>query len=328
MDENTIDSEMLVFDGGAVKSLGDGRIGGYGVLFTKDTDLQGDRFSKTTDFDLEGRVSVPVLWAHGADPVLKTTKLARANYRVDDAGIWFEMKLEERGQYEKFVQQMKKLSQMEKLGFSTGSAPHLVKRKDIGGGIFDIEEWPIVELSLTHRPVEPRTSAMALKSLDQGLSIEAMVKSLEEEEENQFTLDDGARALKAWLEPAASLKELSARSQLAEAAVLEAIRHNQVVGNELIDHVGRVTSKVKFRFEKDGVIPSSMIKHVESMLQLLEKDDHLKSVIRSELESLQRLDRTVKSQQRAMDERARMALWEYCRTTGTTPEELEDARTN
>jgi hypothetical protein len=29
-----------------------------------------------------------------------------------------------------------------------------------------------------------------------------------------------------------------------------------------------------------------------------------------------------------MDERARMALWEYCRTSGTAPEELEDVRTN
>src|SRR5687768_3905506 len=97
-DERSADLEMLVFDGGAVKSLGGGRVGGYGILFTtaKDPDLQGDFFTKATDFELEDRNSVPVFWAHGADPALKQQKLGRASYRVDDAGIWFETKINER----------------------------------------------------------------------------------------------------------------------------------------------------------------------------------------------------------------------------------------
>lgn len=35
--------ETLAYYGGAVKALGGGKIAGYGVLFTSDPDLQGER---------------------------------------------------------------------------------------------------------------------------------------------------------------------------------------------------------------------------------------------------------------------------------------------
>src|SRR5689334_21036981 len=60
--KSLMDDELnaLVFYGGAVKALGDGRVGGYGVLFTSadDPDLQGDFFTKSTDLELGGRESL------------------------------------------------------------------------------------------------------------------------------------------------------------------------------------------------------------------------------------------------------------------------------
>ena len=38
--------ETLAFYGGAVKALGGGKIAGYGVLFTKEADLQNERFTR------------------------------------------------------------------------------------------------------------------------------------------------------------------------------------------------------------------------------------------------------------------------------------------
>ena len=45
------------------------------------------------------------------------------------------------------------------MGYSTGSAPHLVKKKSFENGTNEITKWDIVELSITHTPAEPRTYA-------------------------------------------------------------------------------------------------------------------------------------------------------------------------
>ena len=50
------------------------------------------------------------------------------------------------------------------LGWSSGSTPHMVLPYKAADGHFG--RWPIVEISLTPAPYEPRTSAVALKSLD------------------------------------------------------------------------------------------------------------------------------------------------------------------
>ena len=53
--------DNLVYYGGAVKVLGDGRVGGYLVRFSDDKspDLEGDFFSPATDLGVESGSKLP-----------------------------------------------------------------------------------------------------------------------------------------------------------------------------------------------------------------------------------------------------------------------------
>lgn len=152
--------DILIASGAAVKALGNGRVGGYLVRFSSanEPDLTGDYFTSETDFDIEGRKSVPVLYHHGLDDTLKKRRLGRAELRVDDAGVWMEAQLSMRDDYEKAVYA---LIEQGRLGLSSGSATHLVEKEADG----KITGWPIVEASITATPAEPRTRVFPLKSL-------------------------------------------------------------------------------------------------------------------------------------------------------------------
>lgn len=162
----------------AVKSLGNDRIGGYAVMFgdATATDLTGDYFTKSTDFWLdEIGDKIPMLYHHSiesatkSDPVIGSWDVRR----VDDVGVWVEGQLKRRHRYNKAVQQ---LVDAGALGLSSGSAPNLVLKSKKLGGATEITRWPIVEVSLTPEPAEPRmTPVAALKSLyaDAGLDLPA-----------------------------------------------------------------------------------------------------------------------------------------------------------
>lgn len=158
MDEIT---ETLIFHGGAVKALGDGRIGGYLVRFTgpDDPDLEGDYFDAQTDFG--GATRSTVYYQHGLDRTLKTRKLGLADLRTDEFGVWAETQLELRDEYEKFIYG---LAEAGKMGWSSGTASHLVEREPIGKA-WHIKHWPLgLDASLTPTPAEPRNAALPLKS--------------------------------------------------------------------------------------------------------------------------------------------------------------------
>lgn len=160
-----IDTEKaLVFFGGAVKALGDGRIGGQLVRQTKrgDYDLTGDRFTDATDYG--PYTDVPVFYNHAQDPVIGKRILATARLSKNDAGVWAETQLLMRDEYEREIY---KLAEAGRLGWSSGTAAHLVERAPEGKG-FAIKAWPIVEASLTPTPAEPRNSAVTLKSWISG----------------------------------------------------------------------------------------------------------------------------------------------------------------
>lgn len=158
--------ETLIVFGSELKALGDNRFGGYLVVFgdpTK-TDLQGEYFDANTDFgiDWDESTKVPVYFNHGADPVFKKRKLGRANLRIDNAGIWSEVILSERDEYEKALVS---LARKGVFGLSSGSAGHLIEREPRGSATY-IKSWPIVEASITHTPAEWRTQVIPLKSIE------------------------------------------------------------------------------------------------------------------------------------------------------------------
>lgn len=162
----------------AVKSLGDDRIGGYAVLFgdATFTDLTGDYFTKSTDFWLnEIGPNRPMLYHHALESATKSDPVVGIwdTLRVDDLGVWAEGQLKRAHRYKKAVKQ---LVDAGALGLSSGSAPNLVLKSKKLGGATEIQRWPILEVSLTPEPAEPRmTPVAALKSLyaDAGLDLPA-----------------------------------------------------------------------------------------------------------------------------------------------------------
>jgi phage head maturation protease len=162
----------------AVKALGDDRIGGYAVLFgdATATDLTGDYFTKSTEFWFEEfGEKRPMLYQHAVfDPATKSDPVVGTwdTFRVDDIGVWTEGQLKKAHKYKQAIQQ---LVDAGVLGLSSGSAPNLVlkSRKQRAN---EITRWPILEVSLTPEPAEPRmTPVTAIKSYfaDAGLDLPA-----------------------------------------------------------------------------------------------------------------------------------------------------------
>jgi phage head maturation protease len=123
------ESETLVGYGSEVKALGDGKVGGYLVRFTDENspDITGDFFDKSTDF---GEIkSSPVLYHHGLDKKVGIRVFGNGELKMDDIGIWIEAQLSIRDAYEKAIY---KLAEAGKLGWSSGTASHLVKREEKG----------------------------------------------------------------------------------------------------------------------------------------------------------------------------------------------------
>lgn len=256
------ETDALVYFGGAVKALGDGKIGGYGVLFTSadDPDLQGDYFTKSTALELQDRTSVLTIWDHGMDKTLKRKQIGRSTYKADDVGVWFETKLEEADGYEKAIYELAKRG---KLGWSTGSAPHLVERTPVKKA-FEIKAWPIIEISLTPVPVEPRTSALPLKSVTH-VDLATLIKEPEADTGDQpvpFTTKALEEALSA-----AYNDDLDTHSLKVATAVEELIAHHAKVATASDVLSGRMARKQEFRAVKDGRAFSQ--RRVEKMNELI-----------------------------------------------------------
>jgi len=131
-----------------IKSLGDGKYLGYGVLFdTKD--LEGDTFTKNTFFGLERQpLGMSVYYDHTLGGV-KSRIGSVIGFEIDDVGIKFEVELERNHRYRAIVEE---LLANKALGFSTGAMSHTVIRDGD-----EIKRWEIGELSFTPTPAEHKT---------------------------------------------------------------------------------------------------------------------------------------------------------------------------
>jgi HK97 family phage major capsid protein len=147
---------------------GNVKLAGYLVRFgdASKTDLTGDYFTKNTDF---GQVEKSASWFNHRMPVeykgkrmAYTEQLPDATLKMDEFGIFAEIVLGARNEYEKMIAEwgMKGL-----LGWSSGTAPHLVDRKTVGNAT-EILKWPLgLDASLTPTPAEPRNKVTPLKSI-------------------------------------------------------------------------------------------------------------------------------------------------------------------
>jgi HK97 family phage major capsid protein len=161
MDTDDMGKTLVAF-GTTVKALGNGKVAGYLVRYSTpaDPDLTGDFFARDTDFG-DAKKS-PVLYHHGLDAKIGKRKLGDAQLTIDDVGVWVEAQLNLRDEYE---QEIYKLAEKGKLGWSSGTAAHLVERQPEGKS-YKITSWPLgLDASLTPTPAEPRNAAMTIKSL-------------------------------------------------------------------------------------------------------------------------------------------------------------------
>lgn len=151
----------------ALKAFEDGRIGGYLIRYgnAHQKDLEGEYFTPETNFELGWYPNRPVLFHHGLADEGTTAIGVITDIRPNNEGLWAEAILDinhEDTQIRQFARRAYALVKAGKLGWSSGSTPHLVKTDRDGR----ITRWPIVEGSLTPTPAEPggRTSVSALKS--------------------------------------------------------------------------------------------------------------------------------------------------------------------
>ena len=130
---------------------------GYAVVFGG-RDLHGEHFTRKTDFgsELLGLSNPPLLYEHGIHPEIGLKVIGRVERMdADDIGVLVRAELD---RHSKYIELVRQLAEQGALGMSTGAPGHLVSRKSTG----EIERWPIVEVSLTPTPAEPRTLGVEL----------------------------------------------------------------------------------------------------------------------------------------------------------------------
>ena len=164
-DTYTMDVLTSTVDG--IKSDRLGYVKGYLVRFgdTKTADLEGDYFTKATDYGFpmsEGkRVPLNVYYHHGMDAQVGKKSIGTGYIKMDDTGLWYEAQLDMADEYGSMIA---KLCKQGKMGFSSGAAGHLVERKSMGSAA-EITRWPIAEASITPTPAEYRNTVKSLKDM-------------------------------------------------------------------------------------------------------------------------------------------------------------------
>lgn len=123
-------------------------IGGYGVVFGG-VDLEGETFTKDTDFMPNLVPEKLILYDHGLQDEVKHVLGRTVKELLDDTGVWVEAQL---SRHEAYMDEILQLIDEKVLGWSSGSVNHLTQRDGK-----HIKRWPIVEYSLTPTPAEPRT---------------------------------------------------------------------------------------------------------------------------------------------------------------------------
>jgi hypothetical protein len=159
-----VNEPLVVYAGGAVKSLGRDRIAGRVITFSShaDPDLVGEYFDHMTDFWMTGQGDrKPILYRHAIDSKLKRRRFGEALLSRAADGVWCEGQITGR---DSDSRRLLELAEAGQLNWSTGATGHLVETTPVGKAQH-IDSWPVAELSLCpHDSVcEPR-NILTLKS--------------------------------------------------------------------------------------------------------------------------------------------------------------------
>jgi HK97 family phage prohead protease len=171
--------QTLVSFGDAIKADDSGRVRGYLVRFGG-ADLEGDYFTASTDFGRPmksgERVPMNLYYHHGQDKQVGKSRIGTGYITMDDKGLWYESQVDMADSYQKMIQELAKSG---KLGYSSGATGHMVERKKMADGRYEITRWPIGEASLTPTPAEPMNMVKSLKDMygdmEDGMEEEEMM---------------------------------------------------------------------------------------------------------------------------------------------------------
>jgi HK97 family phage major capsid protein len=120
---------------------------GMGIVFNK-YDLDGEVFTKNTNFFVDSINYVPVLYGHNAKEIKEVLGKATIS-SITEEGVLFDIIIKRSNKYFGLI---KKLVELGRLGLSTGALPQTLEKD----GNF-IKQWQIGELSLVENPAEPST---------------------------------------------------------------------------------------------------------------------------------------------------------------------------
>ena len=173
---------------GAVKALGDGKIGALGIVYGG-KDLTGEEFTPDTYFGAHKGDGVDCLFHHslpikGIPQELTDHIFPAVKVTPDELGLFVEVVLDMADEYEAKVYE---LAEAGKLGWSSGAAGHTVRKT--ADGI--ITRWPIVEFSLTPAPAESRMRFTTLKSLQEEEAEKTIITATTPRELEQSLRDAG-----------------------------------------------------------------------------------------------------------------------------------------
>ena len=136
-------------------------VGGYLLLWgdPQHRDLGKDYFTKSTELWLDKYPTVPALFHHGLDQDVGLTVVGhRVKAAPDDTGVWVEDWLDKSS---KFWSLVKPLLDAERLFYSPGSAPHLVRREPDG----ELKAFPVIEDTMTPIPMQHRLLLLPIEQV-------------------------------------------------------------------------------------------------------------------------------------------------------------------
>ena len=130
-------------------------------------DIQGETFTPDTDFCLDWFEKRPLLYNHGLDGKIGTSRVGDViAHEMTDDGVWVKAQLDKRTKYYQIVKQ---LIDAQGAGFSSGAVAYLSQRSKSG----EIKRWPWFEMSLTSTPANPKATVYAVKAADALEHLEA-----------------------------------------------------------------------------------------------------------------------------------------------------------
>jgi len=139
-------------------------------------DLDGEFFTKDTDFGLDYYPTIPILWGHGRDGEIGAAKVGEVTVKeIRDQGVWVEGQLNRQSSYYAAIHDLVTGSQKDSrpaadLYWSSGAISHLVAKDGRTG---EIKHWPIAEATLTVTPANPAAKA-TVKSDDEPPTVTAV----------------------------------------------------------------------------------------------------------------------------------------------------------